>query len=165
MKQTKCHECRRLNGHHWPTCVTRGYAAIGPHPDAPPVEPSRPPAVTEQEMCCGGTCVRALCPYHGGEPKAAPVVGFTGREVTACGNYVRTFRDGKIVDEEPFEAYTIDIDATVALVCAHLKSQGLLFESCTVEVTGGDAASNRIDMRVTLTGAIENVVVNGSIEL
>lgn len=68
-KQVKCYECWGLNGHHWSGCKTRGYSAVGPHPDAPPreAEPSKPTGPAE--MCCGGTTVRAVCAYHG--PSAA----------------------------------------------------------------------------------------------
>lgn len=66
MKRTKCHECWGLNGHHWNGCKTRGYAAVGPHPNAPaPEEQSTVDPTALLEMCCGGTCVRAVCPYHG----------------------------------------------------------------------------------------------------
>jgi hypothetical protein len=75
-KQTKCWECWGLNGHHWNGCKTRGYAAVGPHPDAPPREADAPEpgaGAVALEMCCGGTCVRALCFIHSTEPKSAPV--------------------------------------------------------------------------------------------
>jgi hypothetical protein len=62
-KITKCHECEGLNGHHWNGCRTRGYFAVGPHSAAPDTQ--RAPSNESLEMCCGGTCVRALCPYHG----------------------------------------------------------------------------------------------------
>jgi hypothetical protein len=71
-KQTKCWECWGLNGHHWTGCQRRGYANVGPHPDAPPREaaPASPGAGGGAlEMCCGGTTVRAVCAYHG--PSAA----------------------------------------------------------------------------------------------
>ncbi len=72
MKQSKCHECWGLNGHHWTGCKTRGYSAVGPHPDAPAREtdaPARDPNAAV-EMCCGGTCVRALCFIHATEPRS-----------------------------------------------------------------------------------------------
>lgn len=150
MKQTKCHECWGLNGRHWPTCVTRGYGAVGPHPDAPACDTEPPTDRAEPEMCCGGTCVRALCFIHSTEPRPEPKgraepceldswgdpddpnnpLAFTGRKATACGHYVQTFRAGKLVDEEPIEAYTAVVKMTV-----------------------------------TLPGVIENVVVDGVIEL
>lgn len=64
-----CRECSFTDDHaEW--CQSRGYASVGPHPDAPAPDtarsPADPPAL--QEMCCGGSCVRAVCVYHG--PKA-----------------------------------------------------------------------------------------------
>lgn len=61
------------------------------------------------EMCCGGTCVRAVCPYHA-PPKPAPAAASAPRpglrrEPTPCGQYVRTYRDDVLIDEEPVEAY------------------------------------------------------------
>ncbi len=71
-KNITCHECLALGGAHLASCRRRGYAAVGPHPDAPPAElaelaPSTPPL----EMCCGGVCVRALCFIHATEPRAS----------------------------------------------------------------------------------------------
>jgi hypothetical protein len=61
------------------------------------------------EMCCGGTCVRAVCPYHGpSQPAttAAPAArSKIRRELTPDGHYVRTYRDDVLIDEEPVEAY------------------------------------------------------------
>lgn len=73
MKQSKCHECKALNGQHFNQCTTRGYSAVGPHPDAPAREPDAPARDPNApvEMCCGGTTVRAVCVYHGGT-SAAP---------------------------------------------------------------------------------------------
>jgi hypothetical protein len=71
-----CYECLRTDTHtDW--CVSRGYAAVGPHPQAPPREAAPterpgPGAAGALEMCCGGTCVRALCFIHSTEPKQAP---------------------------------------------------------------------------------------------
>lgn len=115
MKQTKCHECWGLNGHHWSGCMRRGYANVGPHPDAPARDAERPPAQTEQEMCCGGTCVRALCFIHGSEPRLtdAPepdIENWARADMQApspCGFYMHTYRGGVLVDEEPIEAYGI----------------------------------------------------------
>lgn len=70
-RQTKCYECWGLNGRHWEGCATRGYSAVGPHPDAPKAEPSTPEADGPLEMCCGGTTVRAVCEFHK-PPATAP---------------------------------------------------------------------------------------------
>lgn len=107
MKQTKCYECWGLNGQHWQSCQTRGYGAVGPHPDAPKVEPSAPKADGPLEMCCGGTTVRAVCEYHGhqAQGRAAPVDRTIRREPTECGHYMRTWAGDQLIDEEPIECY------------------------------------------------------------
>jgi hypothetical protein len=65
--------------------------------------------VAPLDMCCGGTCVRALCFIHGTEPTPAREYEVEDSAVThvrsACGQYVQTFRGGKLVDEEPVEAF------------------------------------------------------------
>ncbi len=68
-KNITCHECLELNGAHLASCRRRGYAAVGPHPDAPPAELA--PSTAPLEMCCGGVCVRALCFIHATEPRAS----------------------------------------------------------------------------------------------
>lgn len=102
MKYTKCHECWGLNGHHFSGCQSRGYSAVGPHPSAPIEEDDEP---TQQlEMCCGGTCVRALCFIHATEPKAIAVdVGPSGDVwlPSECGQYLRRWLHGILVDEVP----------------------------------------------------------------
>lgn len=112
MKQTKCHECWGLNGHRWSGCMRRGYANVGPHPDAPAPDAEPPAQTGELEMCCGGTCVRALCFIHSTEPKATTETSgdedgwhFVLIQHSPCGQYMQTFRDGELVDEEPIEAY------------------------------------------------------------
>lgn len=124
MKKTICSECWGSNGNHYRHCATRGYSAVGPHPDAPPVEsaPSAP-APAEIEMCCGGTCVRAACAYHG--PSTAPT-------------------------QQPEYAWATDlVDQTLA----DLEAQGLL-SSFAVEVTGGDPHLCTLQIRVTLIEGI-----------
>ncbi len=50
-----------------PVCFARGghwaWCQCGCSQPPPPTE--RAPAPAEPEMCCGGTCVRALCTFHG----------------------------------------------------------------------------------------------------
>lgn len=61
-----CRECQYTDDHaEW--CQSRGYAFVGPHPDAPAPDTVRSPADPNAplEMCCGGTTVRAVCVYHG----------------------------------------------------------------------------------------------------
>src|SRR5690349_3726594 len=121
MKQTKCHECWGLNGHHWNGCKTRGYAAIGPHPDAPALDTE--PAHADPTPCpCG--IARLDCEYH--RDSLADTAQRVMRELreidpdfgkpsdlgqavthvrSACGQYVQTYRGGKLVDEEPAEVY------------------------------------------------------------
>lgn len=68
-----CRECSFTDDHaEW--CQSRGYASVGPHPDAPVPDTARSPTDPNAplEMCCGGTCVRAVCFIHG--PKAQAVV-------------------------------------------------------------------------------------------
>jgi hypothetical protein len=61
-----CHECKWPNRQHAEWCVSQGYHAVGPHPDAPSAEPkrTRPP-----EPCpCG--IARLDCDYHRPQPHA-----------------------------------------------------------------------------------------------
>ncbi len=44
-------------GGHWAWCQC-GYSQ-------PPPSTERAPAPVEPEMCCGGTCLRELCDFHG----------------------------------------------------------------------------------------------------
>lgn len=75
--------------------------------------------MSELEMCCGGTTVRALCEYHRPEPETQRSHGpidcdnFTGKAATPCKQYMRTYRDGVVVDEEPIEAYRFHVPAMV----------------------------------------------------
>lgn len=59
-----CDECAWCNGEHAEWCVSRGYSAVGPHPDAPVSETVRAPGVNDNlEQCpCGRP--RAGCDYH-----------------------------------------------------------------------------------------------------
>lgn len=63
-----CDECWMYGGAHAAWCQSRGYAAIGPHPDAPPAETQRAPAGPVEECPCGRA--RAGCTYH--DPKLQP---------------------------------------------------------------------------------------------
>lgn len=55
-----CSECMWPNRQHADWCRSRGYAAVGPHPDAPQAEPPKPTVV---EVCpCG--IARLDCDYH-----------------------------------------------------------------------------------------------------
>jgi hypothetical protein len=78
-----CYECLRTDTHtDW--CVSRGYSSVGPHPQAPPREAAPPKPAgpgAPQEMCCGGTCVRAVCAFHG--PSAAPPPTERGQALVA----------------------------------------------------------------------------------
>jgi hypothetical protein len=47
---------------HASYCTHKGYLTASA-PAAPP--PAAPAASVLPEMCCGGTCVRAVCEYHG----------------------------------------------------------------------------------------------------
>lgn len=58
--------CSGWNGWHSPSCTTKGYQVAAAEPETKRAVP----AVQEPEMCCGGTCVRAVCMFHGG--KATP---------------------------------------------------------------------------------------------
>lgn len=49
-------------GAHAAWCQSRGYAAIGPHPDAPPAETQRAPSLAPEQCPCGRA--RAGCEYH-----------------------------------------------------------------------------------------------------
>lgn len=49
-------------GAHAAWCQSRGYAAIGPHPDAPPAETQRAPSLAPEQCPCGRA--RAGCTYH-----------------------------------------------------------------------------------------------------
>lgn len=71
-KSVRCHECWMYNGSHAAWCQSRGYAAIGPHPDAPPAETQRAPAGPVEECPCGRA--RAGCAYHDPtlQPEATP---------------------------------------------------------------------------------------------
>lgn len=58
-------------------------------------------------MCCGGTCVRAVCEYHRHapptpqeKPRAPRAKGIT-LTTSLCGHYVRIWRDGQLIDEVP----------------------------------------------------------------
>lgn len=60
MKQTKCHECWGSDGFHMSYCRSKGYSAVGPHPDALQAAPAKPTVI---EQChCG--IARLDCEYH-----------------------------------------------------------------------------------------------------
>jgi hypothetical protein len=102
MKRVKCNECWVVNGHSR-TCTTRGYQTTGPHPNAPTVEEDNDPT-QPLEMCCGGTCFRALCFIHAAEPKAASSRIGTDDDYwqpSSCGHYLRHWVHGMLVDEVP----------------------------------------------------------------
>lgn len=69
-KARPCKECFKTEG-HWDWCVGRGYSNRGAHPNAPKPEPQPQAAPAELELCCGGTCVRAVCEFHKGLPSKA----------------------------------------------------------------------------------------------
>lgn len=79
--------------------------------------------MSDLEMCCGGTCVRAVCEYHGQHEQKKPSTErkyafmwkpdirtwtqlaswespWEGKFLTADG-YIHTYQGGKLVDEEP----------------------------------------------------------------
>ena len=62
MKQRLCNECYAATGHaEW--CVSKGYAGVGPHPEAPPDTARAPVRTTPPAQCpCG--IARADCEYH-----------------------------------------------------------------------------------------------------
>ncbi len=62
MKHRLCNECYAATGHaEW--CVSKGYAGVGPHPDAPPDTARAPVRTTPPAQCpCG--IARADCEYH-----------------------------------------------------------------------------------------------------
>lgn len=61
MKSTKCHECWVLGGKHASHCQSRGYAQVGPHPDAPKAAPPKPAGPLPQCPC---GIARLDCEYH-----------------------------------------------------------------------------------------------------
>jgi hypothetical protein len=166
-KQTKCWECWGLNGHHWPACQSRGYSAVGPHPSAPPREapaPARDPSAP-LEMCCGGTTVRAVCTFHG--PSAATerapayevgdeTVDAVRREPTSCGQYMRTYRGGLLVDEEPIDCY---VGAGGYAVSAPA------FTVEALPATAEQRAAFCLPIRITLTGALSQICVRGTVSV
>ena len=62
MKHRLCNECYAATGHaEW--CVSKGYAGVGPHPDAPPDTARAPVRATPPAQC---PCGRVDCEYHAG---------------------------------------------------------------------------------------------------
>jgi hypothetical protein len=61
--QKSCSRCNWWNGMHASYCTHKGYLTASA-PAAPVVV--RGDIKILPEMCCGGTCVRAVCEYHGG---------------------------------------------------------------------------------------------------
>jgi hypothetical protein len=59
----RCNGCKWWNGHHEPSCRTKGYLTASA-PAAPVVVRGDISVNALPEMCCGGTCVRAVCEYH-----------------------------------------------------------------------------------------------------
>lgn len=79
MRNRPCDECAWCNGEHAEWCQSRGYAFVGPHPDAPVPETVRVPGPAELEQCpCGRP--RAGCDYHDPalQPAATPVPARVG---------------------------------------------------------------------------------------
>ena len=84
-KSVRCHECWVFGGTHAAWCQSRGYAAIGPHPDAPPREVA-PTGPREIPQCpCGRA--REGCEWH--DPKLQPAA--TPRTIEYGVSDVRVF--------------------------------------------------------------------------
>lgn len=122
--KTKCWECWGLNGRHWPHCQSRGYDHVGFHPDAPAREAVQTPDPTP----CPCGIARLDCEYHRPEPETERAAGGFMRVRSACGQYVQTFRDGKLVDEEPVEAFAYSPAVLADALGATLP--GLAFANC-----------------------------------
>ncbi len=76
MKLTKCHECWGL-GRHESYCRSRGYAAVGPHPDAPPAHAA--PRVDPTPCPCG--IAKADCTYHAASPDTQRALEWEGYDL------------------------------------------------------------------------------------
>lgn len=69
MKQRKCYECQVWNGHA-SYCLSRGYAAVGPHPDAPKAPIPREGLGSRFVVQCPCGIARLDCEYHRPEANA-----------------------------------------------------------------------------------------------
>lgn len=138
-------------GAHAAWCQSRGYAAIGPHPDAPPAETQRAPSLAPVEECpCGRA--RAGCTYH--DPKQQPPrqleFEFTEDwDHSGCGSASTVAIAGVILKREEVVAVRITRDRPAFLLGnddAVDDTRGFL--TCTVQ--DGTEAAQRLEAMFTV---------------
>ncbi len=64
-KNWSCPNCCGWNRWHTHGCPTKGYLTAATSKAGSDDAPDTQRAVPVIDMCCGGTCVRSLCQFHG----------------------------------------------------------------------------------------------------